>query len=271
MFPSAKAVESAISFFRDTEGKAAENIVGDGLLWRELEGIHVGLGPASAAQLIESHKEQLPNQELLDYGCGAREYRNYFLDSGFEWVGVDLADSQDPKSKSVANVKDSDVIFYDGMQLPFSDNRFGSVFSNQVFEHVHYPDIVVAEISRVLAPGGILFGSVSQTEPYHSLSTFNWTAFGTKLLLERNGLRVVALMAGADMVSLTMRYVAYLFGAELAQRKLDEEMFTLNKCPLWERVQNIGRSAGKTDREIAVCCLGVSGHIQFVAVKNPSL
>jgi SAM-dependent methyltransferase len=40
--------------------------------------------------------------------------------------------------------------------IPFEDEFFSLVVSNQVFEHVHDIDLALSEISRVLVPGGSL-------------------------------------------------------------------------------------------------------------------
>jgi ubiquinone/menaquinone biosynthesis C-methylase UbiE len=41
--------------------------------------------------------------------------------------------------------------------MPFADNSFGAVISNSIVHHIAEPAVVLAEMTRVLAPGGWLF------------------------------------------------------------------------------------------------------------------
>ncbi|MFO0929972.1 MAG: methyltransferase domain-containing protein [Gemmataceae bacterium] len=45
----------------------------------------------------------------------------------------------------------------DGKRLPYADARFGAVMSNSIIHHIPEPFTVLAEMSRVAAPGGLLF------------------------------------------------------------------------------------------------------------------
>jgi SAM-dependent methyltransferase len=42
-------------------------------------------------------------------------------------------------------------------EIPFADQTFSMIVSNQVFEHIEDLDYALAEIMRVLEPGGLLF------------------------------------------------------------------------------------------------------------------
>jgi ubiquinone/menaquinone biosynthesis C-methylase UbiE len=45
----------------------------------------------------------------------------------------------------------------DAKQLPFTDGSFTAVTSNSIVHHIPAPGVVLAEMFRVLAPGGLLF------------------------------------------------------------------------------------------------------------------
>ena len=62
------------------------------------------------------------------------------------------------------------------------------MFCKQVLEHVERPHELVADVARVLRPGGAFAGSTSQLEPYHSRSTGNYTPYGLQRLLTHAGL-----------------------------------------------------------------------------------
>ena len=52
------------------------------------------------------------------------------------------------------------VLRGDLRQLPFAAHAFDAVNASEVIEHVRETDVVLAELSRVLRPGGVLFVSV---------------------------------------------------------------------------------------------------------------
>ncbi|HPT30082.1 MAG TPA: class I SAM-dependent methyltransferase [bacterium] len=45
-------------------------------------------------------------------------------------------------------------------RLPFSDNEFDLIIACDILEHLFSPGILMTEISRILAPGGQLIGSI---------------------------------------------------------------------------------------------------------------
>ena len=55
----------------------------------------------------------------------------------------------------------------DGHDIPFYDNTFQGVIATAVLEHVLYPDRVVSEIHRVLAPDGIVYSEIPFMQQVH--------------------------------------------------------------------------------------------------------
>lgn len=102
-----------------------------------------------------------PGLRLLDCGCGPGT-----LTLGFaryvapgETVGIDQEGSQ--FASSVAAAKDADLLnlhFETGdiYQLPYADACFDVVFASAVLGSVAEPAKVMAEMMRVLKPGGVL-------------------------------------------------------------------------------------------------------------------
>jgi len=82
--------------------------------------------------------------------------------------------------------------------MPFEDSSFELVYCKQALEHVRHPEPLLAEVRRVLVPGGWFAGSTSQLEPYHSLSLWNYTPVGMVRLLDQAGLRAIELRPGID-------------------------------------------------------------------------
>ena len=99
-----------------------------------------------------------PDARALDFGCGDGSVVKYARAEGIDMVGADIFYEGSPVSRpSVeASGQVGKTIFEmrDGL-LPFADARFDIVCANQVFEHVHDLDLALAEVRRVLKPGGL--------------------------------------------------------------------------------------------------------------------
>lgn len=141
---------------------------------------------------------------VLDLGCGAGDSVDMFrgLDSGVHWTGLDVGDSAEVSARIRA---DADFHTFDGERVPFEDRRFDVVYCAQALEHVRRPEPLLAEVCRVLRPGGLFAGSVSQLEPFHSRSTFGYTPYGLALAFERAGLQTLELRPGIDALTLIVR------------------------------------------------------------------
>lgn len=88
----------------------------------------------------------MPPGRLLDLGCGTGH--SHRLLAPRETVGVDL----DPAALAG---QERETFVADMRDLPFPDARFDSVLSVQSIEHVPDPERVLAEVRRVLRPGGV--------------------------------------------------------------------------------------------------------------------
>jgi SAM-dependent methyltransferase len=95
-------------------------------------------------------------RRVLDLGCRSGALTRHFLD-GNEVVGLDVDAAALAKAEALgitpiqANVEEP---------LPFEDASFDAVVAGELLEHLQFPDALVAEIRRVLRPGGVAVGSV---------------------------------------------------------------------------------------------------------------
>jgi SAM-dependent methyltransferase len=110
----------------------------------------------------------LPAGKVLDLGCGVGH--SYQLLAPRETVGLDIdAASLEPQER--------ETIQADMRELPIGDGEFPSVLSSHSIEHVPDPERVLAEVARVLEPGGtaifltpnrLTFGKPDEIiDPYH--------------------------------------------------------------------------------------------------------
>jgi len=99
--------------------------------------------------------EDIPLEEpVLDVGCGDGIFAETTFDKKIT-VGFDPALRS---LRETANRKAySSILCAAGAAMPFPDAYFSTVISNSVLEHILEVDAVVAEIQRVLKPGGMFY------------------------------------------------------------------------------------------------------------------
>lgn len=127
----------------------------------------------------------------LDVGCGDQPYRVLFDRIGCRYEGVDhpggyAADH----SWSFSNFRPA--VYSDALALPFRCESYRTVVSFQCLEHVADPFTAIAEMGRVLKPGGYLILTAPQMVQRHCAphDYFRFT---------RDGMRVLAARAGLDV------------------------------------------------------------------------
>jgi ubiquinone/menaquinone biosynthesis C-methylase UbiE len=93
---------------------------------------------------------------VLDYGCGAGQIVKLLRERQIDASGCDVF--YEGGDNSVFIEKDAlaqgVIRRMQGDKVPFDDASFDYVINNQVLEHVENIDVVLAEIQRVLKPGG---------------------------------------------------------------------------------------------------------------------
>jgi SAM-dependent methyltransferase len=95
-------------------------------------------------------------RRVLDLGCRSGALTRHFLD-GNEVVGLDVDAAALAKAEAIGITPvQADV----EERLPFEDASFDAVVAGELLEHLRFPDALVAEIHRILRPGGVLVGSV---------------------------------------------------------------------------------------------------------------
>lgn len=129
---------------------------------------------------------------ILDVGCGSKPYKPLFTFT--EYIGVDIENPGHDHSQ-----EDVDV-YYDGKHLPFEDGSFDALISNQVFEHVFNPPEFLAELNRVLKPGGNLLLTVPFVWDEHEQPNdfARYSSFGLQHVLKNAGFEIVSITKSVD-------------------------------------------------------------------------
>jgi SAM-dependent methyltransferase len=99
-----------------------------------------------------------PSTKLMDFGCGEGQLVQAALSQGLDAYGCDLYDVKYsyPWENLRADLRETNRVrpIQRPYRLPFDDGSMDVVISDQVFEHVlDYPQ-AIAELHRVMRPGG---------------------------------------------------------------------------------------------------------------------
>ncbi|MDP6593332.1 MAG: class I SAM-dependent methyltransferase [Candidatus Marinimicrobia bacterium] len=109
-----------------------------------------------------------PHSRILEGGCGRGQIVNVLKHQGYNPVGVDFAERTVWKVNEA--VPELDIRLGDVRNLPFEDNEFDGYISVGVIEHFWEGfDSILAEMGRVIKPGGFLFISFPYMSPIRKL------------------------------------------------------------------------------------------------------
>ncbi len=136
-----------------------------------------------ARRIVEALRElghiDLSRASVIDVGCSTglitREVANHvaFI------VGIDVdSDLVRSAAGSPRGISNASFLIGTGSLLPFADATFDAAVCNHVYEHVPDPYALMAEIRRVLRPGGVCYFAAGHTlqlvEPHHRLPFLSW-------------------------------------------------------------------------------------------------
>ncbi len=127
-------------------------------------------GPDPGERILRAHLREMPfhrvimrsiearilsgvafPRPILDIGCGDGHFGSVIFPGGAD-AGLDpgIADLSEAAARGVYRL----LVSADSGAMPFARASFASVVSNCVFEHIPDIESTIAEISRVLKPGG---------------------------------------------------------------------------------------------------------------------
>jgi SAM-dependent methyltransferase len=143
---------------------------------------------------------------VLDVGCGAKPYYPFFEPYVDAYVGVDVSDNA--SADLIGTVE----------QIPAEDASFDVVLCTQVLEHCEDPEQAVAELRRVVRPGGRVLASTHGAMVYHPspVDYWRWTHTGLeRLFREHASWSSVSVEAGcgttASVAMIVSTFVDLLF------------------------------------------------------------
>jgi SAM-dependent methyltransferase len=120
---------------------------------------------------------------VLDVGCGEMPFRD-LLPSDTRYTGLDV-----PRADEFGMAADREIVAFDGLHIPFPDSHFDNIICTEVLEHAEDPDGLIAEMHRVLRPGGTLVATIPYSARVHYAPyDFNrFTRYGLLRLFSKFG------------------------------------------------------------------------------------
>ncbi|HTS35371.1 MAG TPA: class I SAM-dependent methyltransferase [Candidatus Solibacter sp.] len=156
--------------------------------------------------------------KILDIGGRLQPYRPLFQNV-VQYVGVDLV------------VTECVNIVADAERLALASSGFDVVIATQVFEYIRDPRNAVAEILRVLKPGGVLLGSFAACTPKVGEEEYwRFTASGLRLML--SGFESVEVLPEIYSIGGAVRMVNLALDT-FAPGGLLRRIYRMTMCPMF--------------------------------------
>jgi len=131
--------------------------------WRFALRCVVDLQLATIVKPLRPALEHLPPGTVLDVGAGQSPWRGW-LPAHCRYVGLDVANAGD-----FGMARGGDITYYDGKTIPFAPETFDAALCVEVLEHAQEPDVLIAEIARVLKAGAPLLLTVPWSARRHHI------------------------------------------------------------------------------------------------------
>jgi ubiquinone/menaquinone biosynthesis C-methylase UbiE len=112
----------------------------------------IALEEPAVWSLVDGLGRAAPGAEALDAACGTGRHARHLVQQGYGVVGTDLTPEMLDKAR--ANVPEAEFLEADLRDLPLESERFDLVTCGLAVAHLPELGTSVAEVARVLRPGG---------------------------------------------------------------------------------------------------------------------
>lgn len=119
---------------------------------------------ARRAKMVEAAVGGIQGR-VLDVGCGRGLLLKAFRNRGWEVQGTELSDQAARYARNVANIPVETGTLE---EIGFPDEQFDAITLWHVLEHVPDPRVLLAEVNRILKPGGVLMVGVPDFGGYEA-------------------------------------------------------------------------------------------------------
>lgn len=163
----------------------------------------------------------------LDVGCGNKPYASLFPQATF-YFGIDITHVNSA----------ADIVADLQRGLPLASGKINCVICTQVIEHIRSPNLLLAEIHRVLKPEGQLFLSAPMYWPHHEEPNdfYRYTRYGLEYLLTDAGFEIEEMIQQGGAWTVVGQTLALAIDAALRFRTFGIKAVALtlvNKMLYW--------------------------------------
>jgi SAM-dependent methyltransferase len=102
------------------------------------------------------HLPDLRGKRVLEIGCGRGVFAKVLAERGADLVAADFSETAVSYAETRLQGWDAETLVADIQAIPFPDQSFDVVVSQETVEHVRDPRRALAELVRVMRPGGLL-------------------------------------------------------------------------------------------------------------------
>ncbi|MBI1833781.1 MAG: methyltransferase domain-containing protein [Candidatus Andersenbacteria bacterium] len=143
-------------------------------------------------RVVDSKLKKYASGDLLDAGAGTLAYRGMVKKYTSSYTSVDFKATH-PELDRVADIQ----------ALPFESASFDTVLCVEVLEHVPYPAKALAELYRVLRPGGYIVITVPHLGYLHNEphDYYRFTNYGLNVLLKDAGFEIISIEPNGGFIS----------------------------------------------------------------------
>ncbi len=133
-------------------------------------------------RLIREHLGDLRGRRVLDVGCGKGRFARVFHEQepAAELWGLDISEEMLRFVPEGIHTRAGSMT-----ELPFADGFFDAAYATESLEHAVEIERAVAEICRVVKPGGRIAIIDKNSEHWGRLATPEWERWFTRKELER--------------------------------------------------------------------------------------
>jgi ubiquinone/menaquinone biosynthesis C-methylase UbiE len=133
-------------------------------------------------KLIRQHLGALQGKRVLDVGCGKGRFARVFRDQEpeAEFWGLDISEEMLRLVPAGIHTRAGSMT-----ELPFENQFFDAAYATESLEHAVEIEKAVAEICRVVKPGGRIAIIDKNAEQWGRLETPEWERWFTRRELER--------------------------------------------------------------------------------------